>query len=132
MTFQDKLFELANRLLVGTGDGAIKWSETADEDSFRAVLNSGLVRIERGPLLEPERWDPRTPANSSEKSTEPLEYSLLVLDERNKELGRYVANSPERRLTLRNLWEVAGRSAKNADQKIDSLLQEVENRVKQR
>lgn len=127
MSFQEKLFELANRLFVGTAEGTIQWSETADEDSFRAVLNAGLVRIERGPVAPVDRN-----AIPSEYPPPPenYEYTLLVLDERNKEIGRYVADVKERRLTLRNLWELAGLSARNADEKIDFLLQEVAGRVK--
>src|SRR5947209_7875279 len=113
MTFQDKIHELANRLLLGTSQGTIKWSETAEEDSFRAMLNTGLVRVERLPA-----------------GVLPMDnYCLLVLDERNRELARYVPDQPERVLTLRNLWELAGRSARNAEHKIDSRLKEVETRV---
>jgi hypothetical protein len=130
MTFRDKLFRLVNDLVAGTGQGTIKWTETADEDSFRAVLSAGIVRIERGSLGPIIGGDDKTAWKRSSFPIEGSEYSLLVLDDRNKELARYIPDQPESADTLYNLWKLAGRAARNADQKIDSLLQEVENRVK--
>jgi hypothetical protein len=138
MSFQDKLWELTNRLFVGTAQGTIKWSETAEEESFRAILNTGLVRVERTRAYQQPRNTTAVPTPDLQdvnltriaQAVDGFEYSLLVLDDRNKEIGRYVPDRPEHAMTLRNLWELASRSARNADQKIDFLLQEVENRVK--
>ncbi len=127
MTWQEKLSRLVDDLVAGTTQGTIKWTETADEDSFRAVLNAGLVRIERG-SGGPTQWsDDR--AVYRRFLVNGLEYSLLVLDERNKEIARYTAGDDDRAQVLYKLWELASRSARNADQKIDSLLQEVESRL---
>jgi hypothetical protein len=130
MTFRDKLLRLVNDLIAGTAQGTFKWTETADEDSFRAVLSAGIVRIERGSLGPTMGSDDKVAWRRSSFPIEGSEYSLLVLDERNKELARYVPDQPESAEMLHNLWKLAGRAARNADQKIDSLLQEVENRVK--
>src|SRR5437660_12006432 len=53
VSFQDKLYHLACDLFDGTVKGTIQWSETAEEDSFRTVLNTGLVRIEREVRQQP-------------------------------------------------------------------------------
>lgn len=135
--FQNKLYELVNRLFVGTSQGDIKWSETADEDSFRAILNTGLVRVERTPARQNGTEAKTGPNMVFQEPGSPFpvgnfEYVLLVLDDKNKEIARYFPDRLERGMTLRNLWELACNSARNAEQKIDGLLEEVESRVKKR
>lgn len=130
MTFQEKLHELTHRLLIGTSEGTIKWAETAEEDAFRAVLSSGLIRVEK--LLSPAKavWmpgqsDPGLLADNHD-------YFVVILDEKNKEIARYTPDTDERKRTLRTLWELAARSARRADEKIDFLLEEVGGRVRQK
>lgn len=47
MLFQEKLWKLVNDLFTGTGRKAIVWNETADEDTFRTILDKGMVCLER-------------------------------------------------------------------------------------
>src|SRR3989442_15636139 len=49
MMFQDKMYQIVCDLFEGTASGAVKWQETAEEDSFRAVLSNSIVRVERHP-----------------------------------------------------------------------------------
>src|SRR5947209_3413268 len=105
MSFQEKLLDLANRLLKRTADGNIKWSETADEDSFRALLTSGTVRVERS-LTNGSTAHTGPITSAHELATEDRHaYVLVVLDERSREIGRFVPEDEARLLTIRNLWE---------------------------
>src|SRR2546421_5884399 len=47
MSLKQQPLDLPGGLITGTQAGPIKWRETADEDSFRAILSHGLVRVER-------------------------------------------------------------------------------------
>jgi hypothetical protein len=132
MTFHDKLDKLVHDLLRGTRCSSIKWTETADTDSFRALLNTGLVRIER--VRSDQGWGASrttttTPAPSALNL--PFEYCLFVFDDKNKEIGSCSSSdeSGQTMTVLNDLWEEARRSALNAEQKIDFLLQEVASRV---
>jgi hypothetical protein len=128
MTFQDKLGELVNRLSIATSDGTIRWTETGDENAFRTVLNKGLVRVERSLAYSPmRRLIPEGPTSVPGENL--YEYYLLVFDEKDKEIGRYLPDRPEQAVALRNLWSSASRTALNAEQKLDSLLQEVAGKV---
>jgi hypothetical protein len=114
MLFQEKLWRLVNDLFTGTSKNAIRWSETPDEETFRTVLEKGMVRIERGGTGTGSGY---YPADS--------DYWLLVFDEDNREIARFVPESPEQKMTLGNLWELANSSARNTEQKLDFLLKEV-------
>ena len=122
MTFKEKLRKLVSDLLAGTNKGTIKWTETADEQAFRAVLHTGLVRVQRI-YAEAFQGNPSYPI-------EGFEYALVALDEQNKELARYVAKDQAEAKDLRELWQRASNSARNAEQKIDSLLKELEGMVR--
>lgn len=132
MLFQDKLWKLVNDLFRGTAANNIKWSETADEDSFRTILNKGMVRIERrvAPQLEPGE---QTGIASGDQLTNPqkrvpvdnFEYWLVIFDQNNDEIARYTPDSSTKAITLRNLWELACASVRDTEKKIDSLLQEL-------
>lgn len=120
MTFQDKIEQLADRLCLGTRLGKVKWAETAEESSFRTTLHTGLVRVERY----------STPLGQDETSlVDSFTYRLIILDDQNKEIFHYNPESLERQMTLKDLWEMACQSALHAEEKIDSLLKEIDNLV---
>jgi hypothetical protein len=140
MTAQEQLLTLTNGLLEGTRQGRISWSETAEEDSFRAVLNNGIVRIEKYP-------DPRLLAGAGAvavttgvpfnlpqtyKTYDQEVYTLVVLDDRIRELARFIPDTDSDARTLHDLWGLACRGARQADQKLDVILKEIDNRIGQR
>jgi hypothetical protein len=140
MMFEDKMYQIATDLCTGTASGAVKWTETADEDSFRAVLSNNIVRIER-------HVDPYERAGAGAvpittglpfqpprgfKGYDGYIFSLVVLDNKNKDIARYVPDREERALTLRNLWEVALHSARDSERKLDSILDEISVLVKKK
>ena len=133
MSFQDKVWSLGHALLEKTISGSIRWAETAEEDSFRAILNTGLVRIERyedprdrlGTNITPSHQGLPFRLPSSYKTFEGFIYCLVVLDDRNKELARYIPDIEAHAVGLRNLWELAKRGAQNSEQKIDDILNEL-------
>ena len=132
MLFQDKIWKLVSDLYNGTAAKAINWSETADEESFRTILDKGMVRIERrvAPQIGSREG---TGAATGDQLANPqmriavdnFEYWLVLFDEKNNEIARYTPENEPRAVTLRNLWELACASARNTEQKIDSLLEEL-------
>ena len=137
MMYQNKLLELVDALCSGTSKGTVKWTDTTDENAFRATLRSGIVRIEK-------YGDPRHMAGEGAvgiftgmpfnlpqnyKSYEQEVYTLVVLDDNNRELARYIPEIDTHALTLRNLWEVAMHSARNSEQKLNDILQEIKGKV---
>jgi hypothetical protein len=137
MMFDDKMHKIACDLFSGTASGAVKWNETADEDSFRAILPTSLVRIERHsdpfaragagaiPITTGLPFDPP----QSFKGYEGWIYSLVVLDSKNKDVARYVPKTNERALLLRNLWELALHSARDSEKKLDSVIDEISSLI---
>ena len=104
MLFEDKMHQLCTDLFRGGGKSSIQWTETAEEESFRALLKNGIVRVER-------RQDPYVMASSGHtpittglgfdfprdyKGFEGCIYSLVVLDDRNKQIARFIPNPDER------------------------------------
>jgi len=133
MLFGAKIVTLVTDLWKGTAANAITWTEAADEDSFRTVLNKGIVRIERkvapqmNPGEQPGLFTADQIANPRKRvPVDNFEYWLVVFDERNNEIVRYTPDSDSNAITLRNLWEVVCAKARNTEQKIDSLLRELE------
>ena len=130
---EDKLFKLCVDLFNRTKQSSVKWTETAEDDSFRAILRNALVRVER-------HEDPQITAEPEMagfvpslgfalphdyKSVGGFVYSLIVFDDRNKQIARFIPNQIEKAQQVRDLWELAFRSARNSEQKIDDLLHEL-------
>jgi hypothetical protein len=137
MTFEQSIFAMIDALFQGTAGGTIQWTETAEENSFRAVLANGLVRIEK-------YTDPRAFAGGGAvpittglpfklppqyKAVEHEIYTLVVLDDRNREIARFVPEQEGHAMTMRNLWELACRGARNADQRLQAILQELNSKA---
>jgi len=112
MSDNEKFLALLDRLLQRTRSGKLKWRDTADENAFRLVLSNGLIRVERNPSFSAD--------------TEEGPDTLLVLNRENKVVDRFVPGNQEATEKLARLWEMARRSARNADQVLDDLLGEIE------
>src|SRR5438105_4258390 len=115
MSLQQQLFDLSRGLITGTQAGAIKWSESADEDSFRALLSRGLVRVERvddpyaraGVGAVPVTTGLPFAVPQGFQSFGDFIYTMVIFNERNRELARYIPASEEQATVMRNLWELA-------------------------
>jgi hypothetical protein len=137
MLFEDKMYQLCINLFKGTNQGSIQWTETAEDDSFRALLKNAIVRVERhqdpyvtvGSATVPITTGPGFDLPRDYKGFEGFIYSLVVFDDRNKQIARFVPSREEKAVQLRNLWELAFHSARKSEQKTDSLLHELEHLV---
>jgi len=108
---KQQLEGLARRLLKATEQGKIQRGETAGEESFRVVLKSGAVRIDRSVCADDDS----------------LSYALVVLNGKARETDRYSPTDIDGQKVLTSLWEFARRSARKSDKVIGSLLDELGN-----
>lgn len=137
MSPQETMLSLMTSLFQRTAEGTIRWTETAEEDSFRAVLSAGIVRVERytdpravaGPGAVPVTTGLPFPLPPEAKAVGQDLYTLVVLDDKNRELGRLVPQREEHAMTLRNLWDAARRVARNADQHLQAILREIQSKA---
>jgi len=111
MSFEDKFHSLVAQLSAGTAAGRLQWEDTADEDTYRIALRTGLIQVNRF-----------TPVGSECDETR---YALSVFNNVNKLVERYDPEAVTSQTELEGLWQGARRSAMHADQVIDSLLKEV-------
>jgi hypothetical protein len=111
MPGNETFLALLDTLLQRTRNGKLTWSDTADENVFRLVMENGMIRVERDPSV-------------SEDLDEAPD-TLLVLNRENKVVDRFVPKNRETSEKLSRLWEMARRSARNADQVLANLLQEI-------
>lgn len=115
---EDKLLRLLRGLAGGTNSGRVRWEETAKEDMFRTVLPSGLVLIGTG---RAETHPPDAP----DDVTYP-DYTAWLLDRDARIVEELTAEYGDRAYdTMRDLFQQARRSARNAANLLDRMIGEV-------
>jgi hypothetical protein len=115
---ESQLGNLAQKLLAFTRNDQLKWEETADEQTFCLVVDSGMIQIQERP-----REGSFTP---SQPAPHPVEYALSVLNENNITVGTFTGGTTEggQRL-LHELYDAARDSAFRPDRVIDRIDSEI-------
>jgi hypothetical protein len=121
MLAREKMSELVTNLIRRTKEGAITWGETAEEDTFRVVLSTGIVRV--GRFEKPHGFPFALPPQLSFDKA--LLYSLVLLDNQSRELSQFISTNLDDVGLLGPLWDLAFSSARNPEKKIDSILREL-------
>jgi hypothetical protein len=112
----EKFLQLLNILLEETHTGKIKWNETVDDDAFRVVFGSGLVRIES--QLSPENETPFFVVSLLNRQGRTIETLAVGPNE-----VTYPA-PPVSYSFLSDLYTAARASARAADEVLDNILKE--------
>jgi hypothetical protein len=99
------LDELLRVLKAATERNTVQWQTTAEEDTFRAQLGSGMVRISKTP-------------NGSR-------CVLSLLDENGTLLDEYQPSGEGELIALGDLYKTARRRALNLDWKLRSLYDQL-------
>jgi hypothetical protein len=108
---QNKIRQLVQQLVSGTEKGKITWTDTGDEDAFRAHLQGGMVRVQKRLCLD-------------EEGHESMIYSLTLLDRNGRELEEYYPELFASGRDLADLWNLARRSSRGTVDVLDNLLKE--------
>lgn len=95
------LEDLLRVLCRATEKNSITWTPTAEDDTFRAQLGRGMVRLAKAP--------------------EEAGYSLALLDEEGMLLDEYHPAEPDEREGIAYLYSHARRKALNLDLKLRNL-----------
>ena len=112
-----KLLELADRARDKTRHGELNWRETADEDSFQALFDTGSL------VISYDRSHP-------EDTTVPIfHYINLAVLNRSGSVVDEACFSSERDYdsyeSLYELFQLSRRSARDSDQVLDGLMREL-------
>ena len=112
-----KLLELAERVRDKTRHGELKWRETADEDSFQALFDTGSL------VISYDRSHP-------EDNTIPISHyiNLAVLNRAGSVVDEACFSSQreyDEYESLYELFQLSGRSARDSDQVLDGLIREL-------
>jgi hypothetical protein len=109
---RDQLSSLLSRLIEATRSGKFRWETTADEATFRLVLDTGIIHVEQ--IVGPER------------------YVLWFLNQNNAVVDSYkadnVISAMKVDMQVRDLFEAARSSALKPDEFFLRLEQEVNRR----
>jgi hypothetical protein len=119
MTTSEKFANLLTIVLDGTRKNKFTWRETADEDTFSSSLGSGVVFLYKGEVFqegwEGPPWIYRASLYADGRLIEELECTFS---------SKYYS-------LLEELYVEARRSARETDETLDNLLNEVEQISKQ-
>jgi hypothetical protein len=108
-----RIRDLMKRLLDSTRAGKLCWEETADENTFRLILDVGILHVEG--VRQP------TSLGSSAQSN----YRLSLLNENNVLVGVFEGGQSEDQRLLRELYEAARHSALRPNDFLRQVEQEV-------
>lgn len=101
-----KFIALLKVLNNATKEGKVNWQETADEDAFRVLLGSGMVRIESG---------------FGEDTGH--QYRAFLLNQKGRTIDElWVGEGRDEYGLLDGLYSLARASALNIDMVVDSML----------
>jgi len=115
---ESQLGKLARKLLTFTRNDRLKWDETADEQTFCLVVDSGMIQIQERP--QEGLFTPSQPAQH------PVEYVLTVLNENNITAGTFTgAHTEGGQRLLHELYDAARESALRPDRVIDRIDSEI-------
>ena len=119
-----RLMELIHLLDQATDRGTLPWEGTSDEDEFRALLKTGLVKIRKtNDFLREPSANLAIPVE--EKCT------VRILDSFNREIEFLVPSTPEEAEQLRELFCKARRSVLEIDRLYGAFLKELKSRAGQ-
>jgi hypothetical protein len=99
------LDELLRLLRSGTERGSLRWKETADEDSFRATLGSGIVAV-------------------TKTGTAPF-YKLEMLNPHGQLITEYEPSGEGELIAIKELYKTVRHKALNLDASMRVLVEEL-------
>jgi hypothetical protein len=105
----DRFSELFGLLKEATDNGTIRWDETAEEDTFRALLRAGIVHLARNGLGG---------------------HVLKLFDRDNNLVGTLTPTSPGDSEELARFYDSIRSRARNVDETYNALLNELRSRAK--
>jgi hypothetical protein len=105
----DRFSELFGLLREATDNGTIRWNETAEEDTFRAILEAGIVHLSPNGLGG---------------------HVLKVFDRRSDLAGTLTPTSPRDIEELARFYDRIRHGTVNFDETYNALLDELRNRTK--
>jgi hypothetical protein len=105
--------DLTKRLLDSTKNGKLSWEETADENTFRLILDVGILHIQR------VRQEPAL-GNGVQG-----DYRLSLLNENNALMGEFEGGETNDSRLLRELYEAARSSALRPNDFLRQVQEEV-------
>jgi hypothetical protein len=122
-SLQHRIRDLCIKLLNGTRDQRIRWEETADENTFRLTLDSGMFHIQQVPRRSiPVGQDQGMVFMGGEK------YKATLFNPNNTPVETYEEDTDSGGL-LRDLYEEARRSALRPEEVMDRFERELVQRI---
>jgi hypothetical protein len=123
-----RIRDLCIKLLNYTRGESIKWEETADENTFRLTLDSGIFHIERVP---PRVFAPSHGGSGMISTSSGEKYRATLFNRNNTPVETYEQDAAEPGSLLKDLYEEARRSALRPEEVVNSFEKELVNRVGQ-
>lgn len=111
---KNKFLKLLSDLREATAQGRVQWQDTADEDMFRAGIGNGMVRVGESKEFDPEEVLPPSTV-----------YTAWLLDRKGQVADELKAYHGEEYVTLSDLYRMARRLARNADDLLSNMLAEI-------
>jgi hypothetical protein len=102
----DQLLAVLN---AATDRGTIRWEETADEDTFRTMLDFGMVQLSRRP--------------------QPPHYQIELFDQELRLLEEFRPSGEGSQLGIESLYKKVRQAVLNLDAKVQRLLEELKERA---
>lgn len=133
MWSKDQALAIVNALCEGTKARTIAWGDTAEENTFRALLKNGIVRISRHDIPFGQANDGVVPITNGLPFSTPLGFqpygpfifSLFVLDNQSHEVTRFVAANRDEAAPLETLWDLAFKAVRNPEKRLENILAEI-------
>lgn len=110
--YRDNLLRLLGPLLAATRARKIKWSESADEDTFLTAFKDGLIRV------------------SQPSSDDGTTYRVALLNGNNTLVEEMTPTNNAEEQLLRELFEAARHSALQVDDVFKSIEAELDKRMR--
>ncbi len=117
----NKLNELIDLLSEAMDANRVEWEETPDENEFRTVLNTGMIRLRHHiPIYAPISGQ----AYFSQPMI-PESYSLTIMDKKNQMIDELRSEGKEQNARMASLWKKVRRIILDLDPSYNSLLGEL-------
>ena len=119
-----RLSEVIQLLNEATDKGNLHWEITVEEEEFRAVLRTALVKIRRS-------WSSESRFSISGQLTSIETFTIEILDATNRLIDLLLPTTPEEIEQLKELFWKVRRSALHVDQFYGAFLNELKGKAGQ-
>ena len=114
MAVNEKIQRLVSDLLAATETGRVRWEDTADENTFRTSLRSGMVQVGKS-------------AAPPEEEGMDACHQVSLFDRRGRLIEELTVPALKGWEELAHLFEAARRSARKTDEVLDQILAEIKS-----